>query len=103
MTNKFARIAMALVVLASMMVVGCSEKKENNQKGMTGQTSEEQEIQSESSEKVLENNGKTVKKLLADPEPRTHGCLDGCRGLPCEEMLRCARRNCPSLKGGCEL
>ncbi|SHH30977.1 hypothetical protein SAMN05720766_11013 [Fibrobacter sp. UWH9] len=46
---------------------------------------------------------KKKKVLLGGPEPRTHGCLDGCRGLPCEEKARCAQRNCPNGKFKCEL
>jgi len=103
MKSKFAQIAMALAVLASMMVAGCSEKKEEIQKVMTEQISEEPVIRSDGSENVLENGNKNAKKLLADPELRTGGCLDGCKGLPCDEKVRCAQRNCPGIKIRCEL
>ena len=75
----------------AMLSVGCSDKKE---------VPNELKKQSEMKEKILENSSDVI-----DPkpkEPETHGCLRGCRGLPCDETARCVKRNCPSVNVTCE-
>jgi len=74
----------------AMLSVGCSDKKE---------VPNELKKQSEMKEKILENSSDVI-----DPkpkEPETHGCLRGCRGLPCDETARCVKRNCPNIKAEC--
>ena len=80
-----------LTVLAVLLFAGCSDEKE---------TTNELNKQSEMKEKILENSSDVI-----DPkpkEPETHGCLRGCRGLPCDETARCVKRNCPSVEIKCE-
>ena len=75
----------------AMLNMGCSDKKE---------VPNELNKQSEMNEKILESSSNVI-----DPkpkEPETHGCLRGCRGLPCDETARCVKRNCPSVKVTCE-
>ena len=75
----------------AMLNMGCSEKKE---------VPNELNKQSEMNEKILESSSNVI-----DPkpkEPETHGCLRGCRGLPCDETARCVKRNCPSVNVTCE-
>ena len=76
----------------AMLSVGCSDKKE---------VPNELKKQSEMKEKILENSSDVI-----DPkpkEPETHGCLRGCRDLPCDEAARCVKRNCPNVTIKCEL
>ena len=80
-----------LTALAVLLFAGCSDEKE---------TTNELNKQSEMKEKILENSSDVI-----DPkpkEPETHGCLRGCRGLPCDETARCVKRNCPSVNVTCE-
>ncbi|SHL13728.1 hypothetical protein SAMN05720487_10893 [Fibrobacter sp. UWT2] len=86
---KIQYLVIALVF--AMLSVGCSEKREEPN---------ELNKQSEMKEKILENSSDVI-----DPkpkEPETHGCLRGCRGLPCDEAARCVKRNCPSVNVTCE-
>ena len=78
-------------VALALLSVGCSEKKEtpddlNNQSVV-------KETISEDSHNVIDPKPK---------EPETHGCLRGCRGLPCDETARCVHRNCPNVKVTCD-
>lgn len=41
-------------------------------------------------------------EMPRDPKYQTKGCLHGCRGLPCDERIRCVKRNCPKLKVTCD-
>jgi len=71
----------------ALLNVGCSEKKE---------TPSDLNKQSEEKEVILEDRSNVI-----DPKPRepqTRGCLRGCRDLPCDEKVRCVKRNCPSVK-----
>ena len=75
----------------ALLSVGCSDKKEppndvNNQSVVK--------------ETILEDSSNVI-----DPkpkEPETHGCLRGCRDLPCDEAARCVKRNCPNVTIKCE-
>ena len=81
----------------AMLSVGCSDKKE---------VPSELNKQSELKEKILENSSDVIDIRLEGPKSKpTHGklCLDGCRGLPCDETARCVKRNCPNVKIKCEL
>ncbi len=63
----------------AMLSVGCSDKKE---------VPNELKKQSEMKEKILENSSDVIDIRLEGPKSKpTHGklCLDGCRGLPCDE------------------
>ena len=80
----------------AMLSVGCSDKKE---------VPNELKKQSEMKEKILENSSDVIDIRLEGPKSRpTHGklCLEGCRGLPCDEKVRCVKRNCPSVNVTCE-
>lgn len=114
MASKLAKIILAFAVVMAVMMAGCSEdggKPQKLQKEQQLEQRQEQQqveknsvgLENESKDSVLGNNVKKNKVLLGGPEPRTHGCLDGCRGLPCEEKARCAQRNCPNGKFKCEL
>lgn len=75
----------------ALLNVGCSEKKE---------TQSDLNKQSEEKEVILEDSSNVI-----DPkpkEPETHGCLRGCRDLPCDEKVRCVKRNCPNVRIKCE-
>ena len=88
MKKKYLVFAIAF----AMLNVGCSDKKE---------VPNELKKQSEMKEKILENSSDVI-----DPkpkEPETHGCLRGCRDLPCDEAARCVKRNCPNVTIKCEL
>lgn len=76
--------------------MGCSDKKE---------VPNELNKQSEMNEKILENSSDVIDIRLEGPKSKpTHGklCLDGCRGLPCDETARCVKRNCPNVNVTCE-
>ncbi len=78
----------------AMLNMGCSDKKE---------VPNELNKQSEMKEKILENSSDVIDIRLEGPKSRpTHGklCLEGCRGLPCDEKVRCVKRNCPSVEDG---
>ena len=80
----------------AMLSVGCSDKKE---------VPNELKKQSEMKEKILENSSDVIDIRLEGPKSKpTHGklCLDGCRGLPCDETARCVKRNCPNVNVTCE-
>ena len=82
---------LVIATVFAMLSVGCSDKKE---------VPNELKKQSEMKEKILENSSDVI-----DPkpkEPETHGCLRGCRGLPCDEKVRCVMRNCPNINATCE-
>ena len=82
---------LAVAMIFAMLNMGCSDKKE---------VPNELNKQSEMNEKILESSSDVI-----DPkpkEPETHGCLRGCRGLPCDETARCVKRNCPSVNVTCE-
>ena len=82
---------LVIVLVFTMLSVGCSDKKE---------VPNELNKQSEMKEMVLENSSDVI-----DPkpkEPETHGCLRGCRGLPCDEKVRCVKHNCPNVNVTCE-
>ena len=84
-----------LTVLAVLLFAGCSDEKE---------TTNELNKQSEMKEKILENSSDVIDIRLEGPKSKpTHGklCLDGCRGLPCDETARCVKRNCPNVKVEC--
>lgn len=75
----------------ALLNVGCSEKKE---------TQSDLNKQSEEKEVILEDSSNVI-----DPKPRepqTRGCLRGCRDLPCDEKVRCVKRNCPNVRIKCE-
>lgn len=88
MKKKYLLFATVLTLLS----VGCSDKKES-QNVLTKQN-EVKETISEDSSNVIDPKPK---------EPETKGCLRGCRGLPCDEKVRCVMRNCPNIKAECEL
>ena len=79
------------VAVLALLSVGCSDKKES-QNFLTKQN-EVMETISEDSHNVIDPKPK---------EPETHGCLRGCRDLPCDEAARCVKRNCPNVKVTCE-
>ena len=88
MNIKYLLFATVLTLLS----VGCSDKKES-QNFLTKQN--------EVKETILEDSSNVI-----DPkpkEPETHGCLRGCRDLPCDEAARCVKRNCPNVTIKCEL
>ena len=76
----------------ALMNVGCSDKKES-QNVLTKQN--------EVKETISEDSSNVIDPKLKEPE--TKGCLRGCRGLPCDEKVRCVMRNCPNIKAECEL
>ena len=85
-----------LTALAVLLFAGCSDEKE---------TTNELNKQSEMKEKILENSSDVIDIRLEGPKSRpTHGklCLEGCRGLPCDEAARCVKRNCPNVNVTCE-
>ena len=87
---------LAVAMIFAMLSVGCSDKKE---------VPNELNKQSEIKEKILENSSDVIDIRLEGPKSRpTHGklCLEGCRGLPCDETARCVKRNCPSVEIKCE-
>ena len=88
MNIKYLLFATVLTLLS----VGCSDKKES-QNFLTKQN-EVKETISEDSHNVIDPKPK---------EPETHGCLRGCRDLPCDEAARCVKRNCPNVTIKCEL
>ena len=80
-----------VTAIFALMNVGCSDKKDvpddlNKQK-------EEKNVVVDDSSNVVDSKPK---------EPETHGCLRGCRGLPCDEAARCVKRNCPNVKVTCD-
>lgn len=80
-----------LIALVVLLFAGCSDEKE---------TTNELNKQGEEKEIILK-----VRSDVIDPkpkEPETHGCLRGCRGLPCDETARCVKRNCPNVNVTCE-
>lgn len=80
-----------IATVFAMLNMGCSDKKE---------VPNELNKQGEEKEIILK-----VRSDVIDPkpkEPETHGCLRGCRGLPCDEKVRCVMRNCPSVNVTCE-
>ena len=86
---------LAVAMIFAMLSVGCSDKKE---------VPNELNKQSEMKEKILENSSDVIDIRLEGPKSKpTHGklCLDGCRGLPCDETARCVKRNCPNVKVEC--
>ena len=86
-----------LTALAVLLFAGCSDEKE---------TTNELNKQSEKKRAVLEDSSNVIDLRLEGPKSKpTHGklCLDGCRGLPCDETARCVKRNCPNVKIKCEL
>ena len=88
MKVKYLIFAIAFALLN----VGCSEKKEHPS---------DLNKRSEETKTVLEDSSGVI-----DPkpkEPETHGCLRGCRDLPCDEAARCVKRNCPNVTIKCEL
>lgn len=116
MVSMFSKMIMAFAVVMVAMIIGCSEDGAKSQKQQQTQQQEQRleqqqvektsaglENERESKDSVLENNVKKNKVLLGGPEPRTHGCLQGCRGLPCDEAARCVQRNCSHVKINCEL
>ena len=87
---------LAVAMIFAMMNMGCSDKKE---------VPNELNKQSEMKEKNLENSSDVIDIRLEGPKSRpTHGklCLEGCRGLPCDETARCVKRNCPNVNVTCE-
>jgi len=87
MNMKYLIFSIAFALLSA----GCSEKKE---------TPNDLNKQSEGKQVILEDSHNVI-----DPkpkEPETHGCLRGCRDLPCDEAARCVKRNCPNVKVTCE-
>ena len=87
MKVKYLIFAIAFALLN----VGCSEKKEHPS---------DLNKRSEETKTVLEDSSGVI-----DPkpkEPETHGCLRGCRDLPCDEAARCVKRNCPNVKVTCD-
>ncbi len=93
MKKKYLLFATVLTLLS----VGCSDKKES-QNFLTKQN--------EVKETILEDSSNVIDIRLEGPKSRpTHGklCLEGCRGLPCDEAARCVKRNCPNVRIECEL
>ena len=87
MNMKYLIFSIAFALLSA----GCSEKKE---------TPNDLNKQSEGKQVILEDSHNVI-----DPkpkEPETHGCLRGCRDLPCDEAARCVKRNCPNVTIKCE-
>ncbi|WP_073161644.1 hypothetical protein [Fibrobacter sp. UWH5] len=91
MASKLAKIILAFAVVMAVMMAGCSEdggKPQKLQKEQQLEQRQEQQqveknsvgLENESKDSVLGNNVKKNKVLLGGPEPRTHGCLQGCRG-----------------------
>lgn len=93
MNMKYLVIAIAFALLSA----GCGEKKE---------TPSDSNNQSVVKETILEDSSNVIDIRLEGPKSRpTHGklCLEGCRGLPCDEAARCVKRNCPNVRIECEL
>lgn len=88
MKMKYLIFATAFALLS----VGCSDKKE---------PPNDLNKQNEVKEMILEDSSDVVEPMPR--EPQTNGCLRGCRGLPCDEKVRCVMRNCPNIKAECEL
>ena len=85
-----------IATVFAMLNMGCSDKKE---------VPSELNKQSELKEKILENSSDVIDIRLEGPKSRpTHGklCLEGCRGLSCDEAARCVKRNCPNVNVTCE-
>jgi len=80
------------VAVLALLSVGCSDKKESQ--NVLNKLNEVKETISEDSHNVIDPKPK---------EPETHGCLRGCRDLPCDEAARCVKRNCPNVTIKCEL
>ena len=72
-----------LVFFVFGLFSGCSEKNE------------EKEV-------ILKDSGSVIEPMPNEPKYQTLGCLHGCRGLPCDERIRCVKRNCPKLKVTCD-
>ena len=89
MKVKYLIFAIAFALLN----VGCSEKKE---------TPNDLNKQSEETKTVLEDSSNVVEPMPREPKYQTKGCLQGCRGLPCDETARCVQRNCPNVKVMCD-
>ena len=89
MKVKYLIFAIAFALLN----VGCSEKSE---------TSSDLNKQSEQKKAILEDSSNVVEPMPREPKYQTKGCLQGCRGLPCDEAARCVQRNCPNVKVTCE-
>ena len=89
MKVKYLIFAIAFALLN----VGCSEKKE---------PPNDLNKQSEETETVLEDSSNVVEPMPREPKYQTKGCLQGCRGLPCDETARCVQRNCPNVKVTCD-
>ena len=93
MKMKYLVFAIAFAIFCA----GCSEKKD---------TQSDLNKQSEKKRAVLKDSSNVIDIRLEGPKSKpTHGklCLDGCRGLPCDETARCVKRNCPNVKIKCEL
>lgn len=119
MVSMFSKMIMAFAVVMVAMIIGCSEDGAKSQKQQQTQQQEQRleqqqvektsaglENERESKESVLDINEELLKIRREGPKSRpTHGklCLDGCRGLPCDEAARCVQRNCSHVKINCEL
>ncbi|MBO4713097.1 MAG: hypothetical protein J5615_04315 [Fibrobacter sp.] len=78
----------------ALLSVGCSDEKE---------TPKDLNKQREAKEVILEDDSNVDEPMPREPKYQTKGCLRGCRGLPCDEKVRCVMRNCPNIKAECEL
>ena len=65
-------------------------------------TLEEQQADVAERKAILEDSSNVVEPMPREPKYQTKGCLQGCRGLPCDETARCVERNCPNVKVTCE-
>ena len=78
----------------ALLSVGCSDKKD---------VPDDLNKQKEEKNAVLEGGNNAIEPMPREPEYRTKGCLQGCKGLPCNEAARCVMRNCPGVRIKCEL
>ena len=61
-------------------------------------TLEEQQADVAERKAILEDSSNVVEPMPRESKYQTKGCLQGCRGLPCDEKVRCDLRNCPRAK-----
>jgi hypothetical protein len=77
-------------MLFTLLCAGCLDKDESQKQKNT-----ENEV-------PLEGSSNVDEPMPREPKYQTKGCLRGCRGLPCDEKVRCVMRNCPNIKAECE-
>lgn len=85
-----------LIYAIVFALLGCSDTKE---------APNDLNKQSKIKNMILVDNNNVIDNQQEGPKSRpTQGklCLEGCRGLPCDEKVRCVMRNCPNIKVECE-